>query len=154
MMQQHIKMISEDIWFGWLMRHYIAVYVQFVPDPHSVLLVHPSSSCLDHRFASIEDDIRQYVEGEGLHVVPQVCGHGIEHEFHTEPTVYHVDVNEPELVKPGTFFTIEPAIATSHAQIKIDKHDGQVRMSDGSLSAQFEHTVAVALDGQVHILTL
>lgn len=90
----------------------------------------------------------------------QFAGHGVGLEFHEAPTVYHINNNlqPPELkkvrLKEGMVFTIEPMVNLGQPQLKIDEADGwTARTIDGSLSAQFEHTVAVTKNG-VEILTL
>lgn len=91
--------------------------------------------------------------------VYQFVGHGVGLQFHEPPQVPHYvpdllfeDV-ESVVMQPGMIFTIEPMINLGTADAIISKKDGwTARTADGSLSAQYEHTVLVTDDG-VEILT-
>jgi methionyl aminopeptidase len=99
--------------------------------------------------------IEPFVQKYGYSVVRDLGGHGVGLEFHEDPFVFHFDTGRRDiLLKPGMIFTVEPMINNSpNYQIKIDSHDGwTVTTRDGSLSAQFEHTVLITPVG-VKILT-
>jgi methionyl aminopeptidase len=105
---------------------------------------------------SIAEAIEPFVTSEGCSVVHQYTGHGIGEIFHEGFTVYHhIDPDcEKVVLKPGMTFTIEPMINLGGWEVVVDKSDGwTVRTKDGSLSAQFEHTVLVTGHG-AEILTL
>ncbi len=98
--------------------------------------------------------IQSHAEAAGYSVVRDFCGHGIGQVFHDAPQVVHFGRpgHGPPL-RAGMFFTIEPMINTGHYGVRI-LDDGWTAMAeDGSLSAQFEHTVGVTADG-VEIFTL
>ncbi len=98
--------------------------------------------------------IQAYAEAERCSVVRDFCGHGLGRLFHDEPNVLHVGRrgDGPEL-KPGMFFTVEPMINLGRPHVKI-LADGWTSVTrDRSLSAQFEHSVAVTETG-VEIFTL
>lgn len=100
--------------------------------------------------------IQPYAESMGYSVVREFGGHGTGIDFHEEPFVYHFNFNKDDIIlKPGMIFTIEPMInASSNSKITLDKKDGwTVRTFDGSLSAQFEHTVLITKTGY-EVLTL
>lgn len=100
--------------------------------------------------------IDPYVRSEGCSVVRQYTGHGIGVEFHERFSVYHHETVEgPGItMEPGLTFTIEPMINLGDYRVTTDKKDGwTVRTRDGTLSAQFEHTLAVTPDG-CEVLTL
>jgi methionyl aminopeptidase len=100
--------------------------------------------------------IEPYVKSQGFSVVHQYTGHGIGIKFHEEFSVYHhIDRDGDNIVmEPGMTFTIEPMINRGGWEVTVDKGDGwTVRTKDGSLSAQFEHTVLVTGQG-AEILTL
>ncbi|MBN2189322.1 MAG: type I methionyl aminopeptidase [Chitinispirillaceae bacterium] len=104
----------------------------------------------------IAEAIEPYVKSEGCSVVRQYTGHGIGKGFHEGFTVYHhVDPDcEHVVLEPGMTFTIEPMINLGGWEVAIDKSDKwTVRTRDGSLSAQFEHTVLVTGHG-ADVLTL
>ncbi len=105
------------------------------------------------RLSDIGRAIQGHVEGCGYAVVRSYCGHGIGQEFHQLPQVlHHLDEDRDLELLPGMFFTIEPMVnAGAHQTLRLD--DGwTVVTADGSLSAQFEHTVGVTEDG-VEIFT-
>jgi len=89
-------------------------------------------------------------------VVRELGGHGVGLSFHEDPFVFHFNTNQEKVVlKEGMIFTIEPMInASPNYQIVLDHHDGwTIRTLDGSLSAQFEHTILITKNGY-EILTI
>ncbi|MBI4771662.1 MAG: type I methionyl aminopeptidase [Chloroflexi bacterium] len=98
--------------------------------------------------------IQRYANRQGCSVVREWGGHGIGKQLHEEPSVPHVRVRGRGVqLRPGMVFTIEPMInAGRPAWLLLD--DGwTVITKDGSLSAQFEHTIAITAHG-AEILTL
>ena len=87
-------------------------------------------------------------------IVREYTGHGIGTEFHEPPQVLHFGrPRSGPMLKPGMTFTIEPMINLGSHETVLSKEDGwTVRTADGSLSAQWEHTILVTDDG-VEILT-
>ena len=76
------------------------------------------------------------------------CGHGIGKKFHTAPSVLHYGNPGEDLeLKEGMFFTIEPMINAGKYHSKILKDGWTAVTRDNSLSAQWEHTLAVTKDG-------
>lgn len=105
---------------------------------------------------SIAEAIEPFVKSEGCSVVRQYTGHGIGKKFHENFTVYHhIDPDcEPIILEPGMTFTVEPMVNLGGYKVTTDEVDGwTVRTKDGSLSAQFEHTLLVTESG-VEVLTL
>ena len=98
--------------------------------------------------------IQSYVEPQQMSVVRDFCGHGLGRMFHDEPNIVHLGrPGEGSLLKPGMLFTIEPMINLGKPAVKV-LNDGWTAVTrDRSLSAQFEHTVAVTETG-VEIFTL
>jgi methionyl aminopeptidase len=92
--------------------------------------------------------IQQYAEANGCSVVREFCGHGVGQAFHEEPQVVHYG-------KPGTgtrletgmVFTIEPMINAGRRDIRMLGDGWTVVTKDHSLSAQWEHTIAVTESG-------
>jgi methionyl aminopeptidase len=93
--------------------------------------------------------IQTYAEKHHYSVVRDYCGHGIGRIFHTEPNILHYGKAGAGIVlKEGMFFTIEPMINAGGYETRLNKDDGwTVTTKDRSLSAQFEHTLAVTKDG-------
>jgi len=97
--------------------------------------------------------IQSFVEGEKCSVVREYCGHGIGQVFHEDPQVLHYGKpGEGMVLKAGMVFTIEPMVNIGKAGIKLLNDGWTVVTRDKSLSAQFEHTLALHEYG-VEILT-
>jgi len=89
-----------------------------------------------------------------MSVVRDFCGHGVGRLFHDEPNVVHVGrLGEGVALRPGMFFTIEPMINLGRPHVKVLSDGWTAVTRDRSLSAQFEHTIAVIETG-VEIFTL
>jgi methionyl aminopeptidase len=98
--------------------------------------------------------IQSFVEPRGYSVVRQFSGHGIGRLFHTSPAILHYGrPGAGERLIPGMTFTIEPMINLGDWRCHILKDGWTAVTVDGSLSAQFEHTVLVTETG-VEVLTL
>jgi methionyl aminopeptidase len=95
--------------------------------------------------AAIEDHV---VEAGDFGIVAEYGGHGIGTEMHQDPHVlnYRTRVRGPKLV-PGLVLAIEPMINIGSAETVMLDDGWTVATADGSLSAHFEHTVAVTTDG-------
>lgn len=98
--------------------------------------------------------IQTHAEQHHFSVVREYCGHGIGREFHEDPQVLHYGIPGTgiELV-PGMIFTIEPMINAGRKEVKLLPDNWTVVTRDHSLSAQWEHTILVTLDGH-EIMTL
>lgn len=100
------------------------------------------------RIGDIGAAIQTYAEAQGCSVVQDYVGHGIGREFHTEPQVPHYGTRGTgKRLKAGMVFTIEPMINIGHYSCKVLEDGWTVKTADGSLSAQFEHTLVVTDDG-------
>ena len=105
-------------------------------------------------FGNIGYAISQYAEPRGYSVVRDYTGHGVGVEFHEEPYVYHkAEKNTGPKMQPGMVFTIEPMINLGKYASKLDKDNWTARTKDGSLTAQWEHTILVTETGY-EILTV
>jgi len=92
--------------------------------------------------------IQSYAEGLGFSVVRDFCGHGLGRIFHTAPSVLHYGKPGTGIeLQPGMFFTIEPMINLGRPEVLILKDDWTAVTRDKSLSAQFEHSIAVTDEG-------
>jgi methionyl aminopeptidase len=97
--------------------------------------------------------IQTYAEGERCSVVREYCGHGIGRVFHEPPQVLHYGhPGEGVVLEPGMTFTIEPMVNLGKAATRLLPDDWTVITRDRSLSAQWEHTMAVTENG-VDVLT-
>ena len=93
--------------------------------------------------------IQEYAESKGYSVVRDFGGHGIGLDIHEEPFVNHFGKRGTDMILvPGMVFTIEPMINAGSYEVYIDEDNGWTAITkDGSLSAQWEHTVLVTEDG-------
>ena len=92
--------------------------------------------------------IQSFAESHRFSVVRDFCGHGIGRIFHAPPSVVHYGMPGTGLtLKVGMFFTIEPMINAGRYDVKILQDGWTAVTKDRSLSAQFEHTIAVVADG-------
>jgi methionyl aminopeptidase len=92
--------------------------------------------------------IQAFVEAQHMSVVRDFCGHGLGRLFHDEPNIVHVGrPGEGIVLKPGMFFTVEPMINLGRPHVKVLSDGWTAVTRDRSLSAQFEHTVAVTPAG-------
>jgi len=100
------------------------------------------------RLGDIGHAIQKYAESHGCSVVREYCGHGIGKGFHEDPQVLHYGRpdNGVEL-EPGMVFTIEPMINLGRRETRLLRDGWTVKTRDRSLSAQWEHTIAVTDDG-------
>ena len=106
-----------------------------------------------NRIGDIGFAVQKHAEDNGYGVVREYIGHGIGRDLHEEPEVpnYGKAGRGVRLV-PGMTIAIEPMINEGTARVKVMPDGWTVKTADGSLSAHFEHTIAVTNDGPV-ILT-
>ncbi len=101
-----------------------------------------------NRVGDISHAIQSFVEGQGYSIVRDFVGHGIGREMHEEPQVPHFgSPGTGPILREGMVIAIEPMVNTGGYQLKI-LDDGWTAVTvDGSLSAQFEHSVAITANG-------
>ena len=92
--------------------------------------------------------IQEYAESQRFSVVRDFCGHGLGQIFHDAPNILHYgNPGEGTVLREGMFFTIEPMINIGRPEVKILEDGWTAVTKDRSLSAQFEHSLAVTSDG-------
>ncbi len=100
------------------------------------------------RLGDIGHTIQRYAEHQGASVVREYCGHGIGRVFHEDPQVLHYGrPGTGEVLVPGMVFTIEPMINLGKRETRLMPDGWTVITRDRSLSAQWEHTIAVTDSG-------
>ena len=105
--------------------------------------VHPGNTTGD-----IGNTIQRWVESHGYQVVRDLCGHGIGRELHEEPQVPNFGKrHKGEVFKEGMVIAVEPMVVTGSCALAYSPDDQGFETKDKSLSAHFEHTVAVTADG-------
>ncbi|MCJ7833044.1 MAG: type I methionyl aminopeptidase [Deltaproteobacteria bacterium] len=100
------------------------------------------------RVGDISFAVQQYVERHRFSVVRQFVGHGIGKSLHEDPQVPNFgEAGRGILLKPGMVLAIEPMVNAGGSEVEI-KADGWTAVTkDGSLSAHFEHTIAITENG-------
>ncbi len=106
---------------------------------HGINVVRPGATTGD-----IGHAIQEFAEAKRYSVVRDFCGHGLGRVFHDAPNIMHFGKPGTGItLKTGMFFTIEPMINIGGCDVKV-KSDGWTAVTkDRSLSAQFEHSIAV-----------
>ena len=150
-----------DGWHGDASRMYVAG----TPPVRARRLIEITYECLLRGIAAVKPGghvgdigyaIQSYAEAQvpKCSVVRDFCGHGLGRLFHDEPNILHAGrKGEGAPLKPGMFFTIEPMINLGGPAVKVLSDGWTAVTRDRSLSAQFEHTVAVTETG-VEVFTL
>ena len=126
-------------------------------DPDAERLMQVTEECLEvaiqnaqpgGRLGDISAAVQQHAEASGFSVIRQFVGHGIGRQMHEPPQVpnFGPSGSGPEL-KPGMTLAIEPMVNQGGPDVYIKPDGWTVCTTDGSLSAYFEHTVAITKDG-------
>ena len=98
--------------------------------------------------------VQEVVEADGFSVVREFVGHGIGTKMHEDPQVPNYGQRGRGMkLKPGMVICIEPMVNAGEAGVQVLSDGWTAVTEDGSLSAHFEHTVAVTEDGAT-VLTL
>lgn len=95
--------------------------------------------------------IEDYVESRGFSVVREYTGHGVGRELHEEPQVPNVVFSRGPKLRKGMTLALEPMVNAGDWRTKVADNNWTVMTADGSLSAHFEHTVAIT-DGEAEVL--
>lgn len=96
--------------------------------------------------------IQDHADKYGYGVVREFVGHGVGRVFHADPVILHFRNNEGGRMMLNQTFTIEPMLTMGSCKPRMWDDDWTVVTEDGSLSAQFEHTILITNDG-AEILT-
>lgn len=92
--------------------------------------------------------IQEYGEAQRCSIVRDFCGHGLGRVFHDAPNIMHFGAaGKGEVLREGMFFTIEPMLNLGRFDVKLLSDGWTAVTKDRSLSAQFEHSLAVTADG-------
>jgi methionyl aminopeptidase len=106
------------------------------------------------RTGDVSAAIQDYAEGRGLHVTREYTSHGVGRQMHEAPMVPNFGVVGTGVpLRPGMTIAIEPMVLVGTQETRTLRDQWTVVSADKSLTAHFEHTVAVT-DGEPLILTL
>jgi methionyl aminopeptidase len=145
------------IWEGFHSDSALTVFVGEPPSSEAEKLVRVTEEALEAgiaqirpggRITDISHAIQQRAEGAGFSVVREYVGHGIGRAMHEDPQVpnYGAPGHGPEL-RPGLVLAVEPMVNMGGWETTLLADDWTVVTLDGSLSAHFEHTIAVTEHG-------
>ena len=96
----------------------------------------------------IAQAVQSYAEGQGFQVVRDLCGHGIGRRVHEEPEIPNFGQrHKGPMLKVGMVLAIEPMLVIGKPGIKLGSDGFAYQTADNSISAHFEHTIAVTEKG-------
>lgn len=108
---------------------------------------------IGNRIGDISNAIQTFAESQGLSVVRPFIGHGIGRRMHEAPEVPHFGLaGKGPIIREGMTFTIEPMLNLGKHHVHVLSDGWTAKTVDGSLSAQYEHTIAITANGPI-ILT-
>ncbi len=101
-----------------------------------------------NRLGDVSHAVQRRVESDGFSVIRSLVGHGIGRDMHEDPQIpnFGDPGTGPEL-EEGMVLAIEPMVNAGGHQVRMGSDNWAVYSQDGSLTAHFEHTVAVTADG-------
>lgn len=145
------------IWEGYHGDSAVTVFVGAPPSDEAEKLLRVTEESLEAgiaqlragaRLSDVGHAVQQVAEGAGFGVVREYVGHGVGRRLHEDPQVpnYGAPGRGP-VVKPGLVVAIEPMVNLGDWPTRVQDDDWTVVTADGSLSAHFEHTIAVTDDG-------
>jgi methionyl aminopeptidase len=145
------------IWEGYHADSAITVFCGEPPSNEAEKLVRVTEESLQAGISQVRDGkrlsdigyaVQQVVEGAGFAVVREYVGHGIGQSLHEDPQI--PNYGEPgrgPVLKPGMVLAIEPMVNLGGWETRVLSDDWTVVTADGSLSAHFEHTIALTENG-------
>jgi methionyl aminopeptidase len=118
------------------------------------LLLAIQQARVGNRLSDISHTVQQHVEAAGYSVVTEFVGHGIGRQLHEEPQVpnYGKPGQGPRL-QPGMVLAIEPMVNMGGSAVRVLDDRWTAVTVDGSLSAHFEHTIAIQPSGPALVLS-
>ena len=145
------------IWEGYHADAAVSVFVGEPPSAEAEKLVRVTEEALEAgisqvrpglRLSDISNAVQQVVEGAGFAVVREYVGHGVGRNLHEDPQIpnYGPPGRGPEL-RQGLVVAIEPMVNMGGWETRVLADGWTVVTADGSLSAHFEHTIAVTDEG-------
>lgn len=111
---------------------------------------------IGQRVKDVSRAVQRYVEANGMHIVREYTGHGVGRAMHEAPQVLNYvagDADGELVMQAGLVFALEPMVQLGTRLTRTLKDDWTVISKDRSMTAHFEHTIAVTNNGP-EILTL
>jgi methionyl aminopeptidase len=150
------------IWEGYHGDAAVSLFVEAPPSDTADALVRVTEESLQAgighirpggRLSDVGHAVQQMVEGAGFSVVREYVGHGVGRALHEDPQIPNFgDPGRGPLAKPGLVVAVEPMVNVGEWRTRVQDDGWTVVTADGSLSAHFEHTIAVGPDG-IEVLT-
>jgi methionyl aminopeptidase len=146
-----------SIWEGYHSDSAVTVFAGDPPSEDAARLVATTEEALragiaqireGARLSNIGQAVQEVAEGQGFGVVREYVGHGIGRNLHEDPQVpnYGPPGRGPEM-KRGLVIAVEPMVNLGSYETRVQADNWTVVTADGSLSAHFEHTIAITDDG-------
>ena len=145
------------IWDGFHADSAVTIVVGDPRSPDAEKLVRVTEEALEAgisqirpggRLSDIGAAVQEVAEGAGFSVVREYVGHGIGRALHEDPQIANYgDPGRGPVLKPGLVVAVEPMVNVGSWETRVLADDWTVVTEDGSLSAHFEHTIAVTEDG-------
>jgi methionyl aminopeptidase len=145
------------IWDGFHADSAVTIVVGDPRSPDAEKLVRVTEEALEAgisqirpggRLSDVGAAVQQVAEGAGFSVVREYVGHGIGRALHEDPQIANYgDPGRGPVLKPGLVVAVEPMVNVGSWETRVLADDWTVVTEDGSLSAHFEHTIAVTEDG-------
>jgi methionyl aminopeptidase len=153
-----LKLDVGCIWDGYHADSAVSVFVGGMPpSTEAEKLVRVTEESLqagiealraDARLSDVGYAVQQVAEGAGFSCVREYAGHGVGRALHEDPQVPNYgDPGRGPVVRPGLVVAIEPMVNMGTWRTRVLRDHWTVVTADGSLSAHFEHTIAVTDDG-------
>jgi len=153
-----LKLDVGCIWDGYHADSAVSLFVGGMPpSPEAEKLVRVTEESLQvgiealrpgGRLSDVGSAVQQVAEGAGFSCVREYAGHGVGRALHEDPQVPNYgDPGRGPVVRPGLVIAIEPMVNLGTWRTRVLKDHWTVVTADGSLSAHFEHTIAVTEDG-------
>jgi methionyl aminopeptidase len=152
-----LKLDVGCIWEGYHSDSAVSVFVGGPPSDEATKLVRVTEESLEAGIAALRAGqplsdvgraVQQVAEGAGFSCVREYAGHGVGRALHEDPSVPNYDDGRRgPVVKPGLVVAIEPMVNVGDWRTRMLADDWTVVTRDRSLSAHFEHTIAVTEDG-------
>ncbi len=107
-------------------------------------------ACIGNRLGDVSAAVQEYVERDGFSIVREFVGHGVGRKLHEDPPVPNYGVrNRGVRLREGMVIAIEPMVNMGAPEVAMLEDGWTAVTKDGSLSAHFEHSVAIMADGPV-----
>ena len=145
------------VWEGYHGDAAVSIFVGAAPDGRAADLVRVTEASLaagiEHlragaRISDVGHAVQQVVEAAGFSVVREYVGHGVGRALHEDPQIpNHGQPGRGPLIRPGLVVAVEPMVNMGDWRTEVLEDDWTVVTADGSLSAHFEHTIAVTEHG-------